>query len=117
MIYPAFITVLISVRILPVGFDSSDGSRAGSSAEGAVLFGAAPWQWHPRAAVPGQLLGPGWHRDSAVPNALRLGVSPESHSQTLSEDYRLGPGWAFWSCFGMHWGLCRHPEELRAVVG
>lgn len=56
-------------------------------------------------------------RDSAVPNVLRLGVSPESHSQTLSEDYRLGPGWAFWSCFGMHWGLCRHPEELRAVVG
>lgn len=34
MIYSAFITVLISVRILPVGFDSSDGSSAGTSAEG-----------------------------------------------------------------------------------
>lgn len=54
MIYSAFVPVLISVRILPVGCDSSDGSSAGTSAEGECAVWCCA-----RAAVPGQPSGAG----------------------------------------------------------
>lgn len=50
VIYSAFVPVLISVGILPVGCDSSDGSSAGISAEGECAVWCCA-----RAAVPGQL--------------------------------------------------------------
>lgn len=83
MIYSAFLTVLISVRILPVGFDSSGGSSAGASAEGECAIAAALGSDTPRelglgscarAAGPGQLCQGSFQelagtegRDSAVP--------------------------------------------------
>lgn len=95
------------MRILPVGFDSSDGSSAGASAEGNVLFGAAPWQWHPEGtcaqAAFGELGGT-QGRDSTVPNTLWLGESPEG--TTAKRWGRIPvPVWGFWSCPQMQLGL------------
>lgn len=118
MIYSAFITVLISVRILPVGFDSSDGSSAGTSAEGECAVWCGTLAVPLRAAVPGQGSGPGCHPEQ---EQHRAGLSAGNRSTARGDGDSAGL--SSWSCPGMQLGLlssagcCRDPEELAAVVG
>lgn len=124
-IYSAFVPVHSNVRILPVGFASSDGSSAGTSAKGECAVWCSPLAVTPQGQLcqgtfrswlslraGTALCQPGAERGSC----RRWG----NHSKAVMVPVQV---WDFWSCPRVQVGLlcsagcCRDPEELAAVAG